>query len=99
MEETEESYTSQDCPFCGGRHQANGRHSICSVHQTEIYRDVNGAQNIVRKKYPMEMKPLLSVLYKQLVWYKRFLSMEERQKEKHPKDQLKKEKSIAERTV
>ena len=24
VEETEESYTSQDCPFCGGRHQANG---------------------------------------------------------------------------
>ena len=51
MEETEESYTSQDCPFCGGRHHANGRNFICSVHQTEIHRDVNGAQNIARKKH------------------------------------------------
>ncbi|MGE8077529.1 RNA-guided endonuclease TnpB family protein [Peribacillus loiseleuriae] len=99
MEETEESYTSQDCPFCGRRHQAIGRNFICSVHQTEIHRDVNGAQNIVRKKYHMEMKPLLSVLYKQPVWYKRFLSIEERQKAKHPKDQPKKEKSIAARTA
>ena len=24
---------------------------ICSVHKTEIHRDVNGAQNIARKKY------------------------------------------------
>src|SRR5699024_10773043 len=23
VEETEESYTSQSCPFCGGKHQAN----------------------------------------------------------------------------
>ncbi|MGX2961884.1 RNA-guided endonuclease InsQ/TnpB family protein [Peribacillus sp. JNUCC 23] len=99
MEETEENYTSQDCPFCGGRHQANGRNFICSVHQTEIHRDVNGAQNIVRKKYPMETKPLLSVLYKQPVWHKRFVSIEERQKAKHPKDQPKKEKSIAGRTA
>ena len=51
VEETEESYTSQDCPFCGGRHQAKGRRFICSVHKTEIHRDVNGAQNIARKKY------------------------------------------------
>ncbi len=99
MEETEESYTSQDCPFCGGRHQAKGRNFICSVHKTEIHRDVNGAQNIVRRNYHMEMKPLLSVLYKQPVWNKRFLSREERQKAKHPKDQRKKEKSIAERTA
>ncbi|MFJ8266968.1 zinc ribbon domain-containing protein [Peribacillus asahii] len=51
--ETEESYTSQDCPFCGGRHGANGRTFICSVHKTEIHRDVNGAQNIARKHHHM----------------------------------------------
>ncbi|USK62054.1 transposase [Peribacillus asahii] len=34
--ETEESYTSQDCPFCGGRHRAKGRTFSCSVHKTEF---------------------------------------------------------------
>ena len=48
-----------------------GRNFICSVHKTEIHRDVNGAQNIARKKYPMEVKPMDSVVYKQPVWYKR----------------------------
>ncbi|USK85599.1 transposase [Peribacillus asahii] len=48
MTETEESYTSQDYPFCGGRHRTKGRTLICSVHKTEIHRDVNGAQNIAR---------------------------------------------------
>ena len=99
VEETEESYTSQDCPFCGGRHQANGRNFICSVHKTEIHRDVNGAQNIARKIYPMEVKPMESVVYKQPVWYKRHLSKKERQETKHPKDKPKKIKSIAERTA
>ena len=28
VEETEESYTSQNCPFCGGRHQAKGRNLV-----------------------------------------------------------------------
>ena len=99
VEETEESYTSQDCPFCGGRHQANGRNYICSVHKTEIHRDVNGAQNIARKIYPMEVKPIDSVVYKQPVWYKRYLSKKKRQETKHPKDKPKKKKSIAERTA
>ncbi|USK68281.1 RNA-guided endonuclease InsQ/TnpB family protein [Peribacillus asahii] len=97
VEETEESYTSQDCPFCKGRHQAKGRHFICSVHKTEIHRDVNGAQNIVRKKHQMAVKPLDSVVFKQPVWYKRFLSEETRQKNKHPNDQPRKEQSIASR--
>ena len=97
VEETEESYTSQDCPFCGGRHQAKGRNFMCSVHKTEIHRDVNGAQNIARKKHTMASNPLCSVVYKQPVWYKRFLSEEQRQKTKHPNDQPKKEKSIASR--
>lgn len=95
VEETEESYTSQDCPFCKGRHQANGRHFICSVHKTEIHRDVNGAQNIARKKHQMAVQPLDSVTFKQPVWYKRFLSNEIRQRTKHPKDKPKKEQSIA----
>ncbi|MCM3655374.1 RNA-guided endonuclease InsQ/TnpB family protein [Metabacillus litoralis] len=99
VEETEESYTSQDCTFCGSRHQASGRNFKCSVHKTEIHRDINGAKNMARKKYHMEIKPLISVLYKQPVWYKRFLSMEERQKTKHPNDKPKKEKSIAVRTA
>ncbi|MGG3449420.1 RNA-guided endonuclease InsQ/TnpB family protein [Domibacillus aminovorans] len=97
VEETEESYTSQDCPFCGGRHHAKGRRFGCSVHKTEIHRDVNGAQNIARKKHHMAVKPLLSVIYKQPVWYKRFLSEEQRQKTKHPNDEPKKEKRIASR--
>lgn len=99
VEETEESYTSQDCPFCGKRHQANGRKFKCSVHKTEIHRDVNGALNIARKLYPVEIKELFSVVYKQPVWYRRFLSFEKRQRTKHPKDQLKKDKSIAVRTA
>ncbi|MFB5281833.1 RNA-guided endonuclease InsQ/TnpB family protein [Peribacillus sp. Hz7] len=97
VEETEESYTSQDCPFCNGRHQAKGRHFICSVHKTEIHRDVNGAQNIARKKHTMAVQPLHSVLFKQPIWYKRFLSEEIRQKTKHPKDKPRKEPSIASR--
>ncbi|MGG3449634.1 transposase [Domibacillus aminovorans] len=97
VEETEESYTSQDCPFCGGRHHANGRNFRCSVHQTEIHRDVNGAQNIARKKHHVDAKPLLSVVYKQPVWYKHFLSEEQRQKTKHPNDQPRKVKRIASR--
>ncbi|MFK4996919.1 zinc ribbon domain-containing protein [Bacillus sp. N9] len=76
MEETEESYTSQDCPFCNGRHQADGRNFICSVHKAEIHRDVNGAQNIARKLHSMEVHSNISVVYKQPVWYKRFLSFE-----------------------
>ena len=99
VEETEESYTSQDCPFCGGRHQANGRNFVCSVHKTEIHRDVNGAQNIARKLYPMEVKRMESIVYKQPVWYKRHLTDERRQETKHPKDKSKKIKSIAERTA
>ncbi|MDM5155441.1 transposase [Bacillus sp. DX1.1] len=73
VEETEESYTSQDCPFCGGRHKATGRRFICSVHKTEIHRDVNGAQNIARKIHEMDVQPIVSVVYKQPIWYKRFL--------------------------
>ncbi|MDM5188896.1 transposase [Bacillus sp. DX4.1] len=73
VEETEESYTSQDCPFCGGRHKANGRRFICSVHKTEIHRDLNGAQNIARKLHEMGVQPIVSVVHKQPVWYKRFL--------------------------
>ena len=99
VEETEESYTSQDCPFCGGRHQAKGRRFKCSVHKTEIHRDVNGARNIARKKYKMSIQPLCSVVYKQPVWYKRFLSKEQRQQTKHPNDQPKKVKSIASRVA
>ncbi len=95
VEATEESYTSQNCPFCGGRHQAKGRNFSCSVHKTEIHRDVNGAQNIARKKHPLEVKAIISVKYKQPVWYKRFLSLEERQKTKHRYDKPK--RSIATR--
>ena len=43
VEETEESYTSQDCPFCGGTPSKRAKFH-CSVHKTEIHRDVNGAQ-------------------------------------------------------
>ncbi|WP_212975833.1 zinc ribbon domain-containing protein [Bacillus sp. J14TS2] len=43
VEGTEESYTSQSCSFCGGKHQAKGRGFICSVYQTEIHCDINGA--------------------------------------------------------
>ena len=64
VEEAEESYTSQDCPFCGGRHHVKGRRFMCSVHKTEIHRDVNGAQNIARKKYTMGIQPLCLVVYK-----------------------------------
>ncbi len=99
VEETEESYTSQNCPFCGGRHRADGRNYICSVHKTEIHRDVNGAQNIARKIYQMEVRAMESVVYKQPVWYKRHLSKKKRQETKHPKDKPKKIKSIAERTA
>ncbi|WP_281172209.1 zinc ribbon domain-containing protein [Fictibacillus gelatini] len=74
VEETEESYTSQTCPFCHGRHKINGRPFKCSVRQTEIHRDVNGAQNIARKKYPMEVSHLLEVIFKQPVWYKRYVN-------------------------
>src|SRR5690625_5185147 len=95
VEETEESYTSQSCPFCGGRHKANGRKLTCSVHKTEIHRDVNGAQNIARKKYPVAVKTLISVVYKQPVWYKRFLSYKQRQWNKHPNDKPKMDKRIA----
>ena len=99
LEETEESYTSQDCPFCGGRHHTKGRRFMCSVHKTEIHRDVTGAQNIARKKYTMGIKSPYSVVCKQPVWYKRFLSKEQRQQTKHPHDQPKKEKSIASRVA
>lgn len=95
VEETEESYTSQSCLFCGGKHQANGRKFTCSVRKTEIHRDVNGAQNIARKKYPVAVKTLISVVYKQPVWYKRFLSDQERQRNRHPNDKPKKAKRIA----
>ncbi|MGC4376959.1 transposase [Fictibacillus sp. Mic-4] len=74
VEETEESYTSQTCPFCHGRHKTNGRPFKCSVRKTEIHRDVNGAQNIARKRYPMEVNTQLEVIFKQPVWYKRYLS-------------------------
>ncbi|PLR85657.1 RNA-guided endonuclease InsQ/TnpB family protein [Bacillus sp. V33-4] len=72
-----ESYTSQDCPFCGGRHKANGRKFKCSVHNTEIHRDVNGAQNICRKRFAMETKSV-DVLYRQPVWYRRYLTVKKR---------------------
>ncbi|WP_459500232.1 RNA-guided endonuclease InsQ/TnpB family protein [Bacillus sp. C1] len=93
VEETEESYTSQNCPFCGGRHKAKGRNFTCPVHKTEIHRDVNGAQNIAHKLYEMDVKPIVSIVYKQPVWHRRFLSEENRQGTKHPKDKPK--KSIA----
>src|SRR5699024_5848204 len=35
VKKTEESYTSKSCPFCGGKHQANGRKFTCSVRKTE----------------------------------------------------------------
>ncbi|MED1619980.1 transposase [Bacillus pseudomycoides] len=93
IDKTEEIYTSQSCPFCGGRHKANGRSFKCSVHKTEIHRDVNGAQNIARKLYQMDVKPIVSIVYKQPVWHRRFLSEDMRQKTKHPNDKPK--KSIA----
>ncbi|KXH81851.1 hypothetical protein AU377_06195 [Sporosarcina sp. HYO08] len=99
MKKTEEIYTSQDCPFCGGRHQANGRNFSCSVHKTEIHRDVNGAQNIARKKYPIAVKTIILVVYKQPVWLKRHLSSEDRKKFKHPNDLPKQVKRIVERTA
>ncbi|WP_010652158.1 RNA-guided endonuclease InsQ/TnpB family protein [Oceanobacillus massiliensis] len=68
-----ESYTSQDCPFCGGRHFSNGRRFICSVQKTEIHREVNGAQNICRKKFRLAVRPV-DVLFKQPVWYRRKVS-------------------------
>ncbi len=58
--------------MCKGRHKAKGRRFICSVHQTEIHRDVNGAQNICRKQFPMEVKSV-DVVYRQPVWYRRYL--------------------------
>ncbi|WP_363550380.1 zinc ribbon domain-containing protein [Caldifermentibacillus hisashii] len=64
-----ESYTSQDCPFCGGRHFAKGRKFICSVTNQEIHRDVNGAQNICRKKFQLEPKTV-KIVFKQPVWYR-----------------------------
>ncbi|MFJ8265513.1 RNA-guided endonuclease InsQ/TnpB family protein [Peribacillus asahii] len=97
--ETEESYTSQDCPFCGGRHRAKGRTFICSVHKTEIHRDVNGAQNIARKQHHMAVQPLVSVVFKQPVWYQRFLSKPPRQGEASLKDKSQTGKSIAGRTA
>jgi len=66
-----EAYTSQDCPFCGGRHKANGRNFKCSVHNTEIHRDVNGSQNIARKKFPMAVKSV-EVKFQQPVWYQKY---------------------------
>jgi len=93
--ETEESYTSQDCPFCGGRHQANGRIFICSVLKTEIHRDVNGAQNIARKHHHMAARPHVSVVFKQPVWYQRFLPKPHKQGETSLKDKPPTGKSIA----
>ncbi|MFB5282472.1 transposase [Peribacillus sp. Hz7] len=95
--ETEESYTSQDCPFCGGRHRAKGRTFSCSVHKTEIHRDVNGAQNIARKHHHMAVQPLVSVVFKQPVWYQRFLS--KKQGDSSLKDKPPTGKSIAGRTA
>ena len=54
---------------------------------------------LLRKIYPMEVNPIDSVVYKQPVWYKVHLTDEKRQETKHPKDQPKKIKSIAERTA
>ncbi|WP_142382835.1 zinc ribbon domain-containing protein [Bacillus canaveralius] len=45
--------TDREVANCGGRHKANGRNFKCSVHNTEIHRDVNGAQNICRKRFAM----------------------------------------------
>nr|WP_252283571.1 zinc ribbon domain-containing protein [Peribacillus asahii] len=95
--ETEESYTSQGCPFCGGRHRAKGRTFICSVHKTKIHRDVNGAQNIARKQHHMAVQPLVSVVFKQPVWYQRFLS--KKQGDSSLEDKPPTGKSIAGRTA
>ena len=68
-----EAYSSQDCPFCGGRHKAQGRIFYCPVAQTGIHRDVNGAQNNGRKLAPMKVKEV-QVTYYQPVWLKQNVS-------------------------
>lgn len=69
-----EEYTSRDCPFCKGRHYTENRIYICPNAKKEIHRDVNGAQNICRKKYPLQVRQL-EVIHKQPVWYKKYLPM------------------------
>jgi putative transposase len=71
VEETGEAYTSQDCPFCDGRHQTRTRHFFCPVTKTGRHRDVNGAQNIARRKYPMPVTDV-SVVFKQPIWIKKY---------------------------
>ncbi|RSK50694.1 zinc ribbon domain-containing protein [Bacillus canaveralius] len=66
--------TDREVANCGGRHKANGRNFKCSVHNTEIHRDVNGAQNICRKRFAMETKSV-DVLYRQPVCYQRYLTV------------------------
>ena len=51
------------------------------------------------KKASMAVKPLVSVVYKQPVWLKRYLSLKDRQHVKHPNDLPKQGKRIAERTA
>ncbi|MGG1689443.1 transposase [Heyndrickxia ginsengihumi] len=65
-----ENFTSQDCPFCDGRHIVNGRRFICNVTNSEIHRDVNGAQNICRKKFELAVKSV-DVLFKQPMWLRK----------------------------
>ena len=92
VEETEEKLYISRLSILRGKHHAKGRRFICSVHKTEIHRDVNGAQNIARKKYAMDIQPLYSVVYKQPVWYKRFLSEEQNNKQNTPMINRKKKK-------
>lgn len=71
----DESYTSQDCPFCGGRHQAEGRTFRCPETGRILHRDVNGAQNIARKKYPMEVRDV-QIRHWQPVWLRKYRRMD-----------------------
>ncbi|WP_259066491.1 RNA-guided endonuclease InsQ/TnpB family protein [Salinibacter ruber] len=52
VERASEAYTSQSCPNCGHRHKSSNRNFDCPSCSFEGHRDVVGARNILRKKYP-----------------------------------------------
>lgn len=52
---TEESYTSQTCPICGKRHKSSNRTYKCCDCGYTAHRDVNGAWNILNKRYSYDI--------------------------------------------
>lgn len=77
FEQTEESYTSQLCPFCGGKHKTKTRTFYCPIRKMGIHRDVNGAQNIARKQHTMDVQPV-TIQFQQPIWLKHHLETSKR---------------------